>query len=129
MSDSPISLFGARGCQSRDPTRVATGTTTRIRMTPNAGLLHAGPVGDGKRFTRQDGVEQCWRVMQPLLDEPSTMHEHAMRSWAPVVGRQLVAGRGRPHEPLVDVMLQRPPSRGRRISRRMFRPCPCCVGR
>jgi glucose-6-phosphate 1-dehydrogenase len=31
-------------------------------------LLYAALVGDSKRFTRQDGIEECWRVMQPLLD-------------------------------------------------------------
>ena len=33
-------------------------------------LLHAALVGDSTRFTRQDGVEETWRVMQPLLDAP-----------------------------------------------------------
>ena len=38
--------------------------------TPYEVLLHAAMVGDMLRFTRQDGVEQTWRVMQPLLDNP-----------------------------------------------------------
>ena len=38
--------------------------------TPYEVLLHAAMVGDSARFTRQDGVEETWRVMQPLLDEP-----------------------------------------------------------
>jgi glucose-6-phosphate 1-dehydrogenase len=25
-------------------------------------------VGDSTRFTRQDGVEETWRIMQPLID-------------------------------------------------------------
>ena len=31
-------------------------------------LLHAAMQGDSLRFTRQDAVEDTWRVMQPLLD-------------------------------------------------------------
>ena len=42
--------------------------------TPYEVLLHAAMVGDSKRFTRQDAVEQAWRVMQPLLDSPPPVH-------------------------------------------------------
>ena len=38
--------------------------------TPYEVLLHAALVGQSTRFTRQDGVEQTWRIMQPLLDAP-----------------------------------------------------------
>ena len=38
--------------------------------TPYEVLLHAAMLGDSTRFTRQDGVEETWRVMQPLLDSP-----------------------------------------------------------
>ena len=37
--------------------------------TPYEVLLHAAMLGDSTRFTRQDNVEQTWRIMQPLLDE------------------------------------------------------------
>src|SRR6185437_1814677 len=40
-------------------------------------LLHAAMIGDSKRFTRQDGVEEAWRVMQPLLDAPPPVHSYA----------------------------------------------------
>ena len=40
--------------------------------TPYEVLLHAAMVGDMLRFTRQDAVEETWRVMQPLLDNPRT---------------------------------------------------------
>ena len=39
--------------------------------TPYEVLLHAALVGDSLRFTRQDGIEETWRVMQPLLDAPA----------------------------------------------------------
>ena len=35
--------------------------------TPYEVLLHAAMIGDSTRFTRQDGVEEAWRIMQPLL--------------------------------------------------------------
>ena len=36
--------------------------------TPYEVLLHAAMSGDSARFTRQDSVEETWRIMQPLLD-------------------------------------------------------------
>ena len=38
--------------------------------TPYEVLLHAAMVGDSTRFTRQDGVEETWRIMEPLLEAP-----------------------------------------------------------
>ena len=35
------------------------------------------------RFTRQDGVEEAWRVLQPLLDAPPPVHPYAPGSWGP----------------------------------------------
>ena len=36
--------------------------------TPYEVLLHAAMLGQSVRFMRQDGVEETWRIMQPLLD-------------------------------------------------------------
>jgi glucose-6-phosphate 1-dehydrogenase len=69
--------------------------------TPYEVLLRAALVGDAKRFTRQDSVEQCWRVMQPLLDNPPPVHEYAKGSWGPDAADQVLAGYGRWHEPWV----------------------------
>ena len=64
-------------------------------------LLHAAMVGDSKRFTRQDSVEQTWRVMQPLLDSPPPVHAYAKGSWGPAAADDLVAGHGAWHGPWV----------------------------
>jgi glucose-6-phosphate 1-dehydrogenase len=69
--------------------------------TPYEVLLHAGLIGDSKRFTRQDGVEQCWRVMQPLLDHPPPVHLYAKGSWGPEAAKQVLAGYRSWHEPWV----------------------------
>src|SRR6188472_224509 len=44
--------------------------------TPYEVLLHAALVGQSTRFTRQDGVEETWRIMQPLLDAPPPVHPY-----------------------------------------------------
>jgi glucose-6-phosphate 1-dehydrogenase len=67
--------------------------------TPYEVLLHAAIVGESTRFTRQDGVEETWRIMQPLLDAPPPVHAYAPGSWGPKEGDALVAGHGRWHGP------------------------------
>jgi glucose-6-phosphate 1-dehydrogenase len=62
-------------------------------------LLHAAMRGDSTRFTRQDGVEEMWRVMQPLLDAPPPVHSYKPGSWGPDAADELVAGFGKWHEP------------------------------
>jgi glucose-6-phosphate 1-dehydrogenase len=62
-------------------------------------LLYAAMQGDSSRFTRQDGVEEAWRVMEPLLTAPPPVHPYAPGSWGPSAADRLVAGHGRWHEP------------------------------
>ena len=67
--------------------------------TPYEVLLHAAMTGKSTRFTRQDGVEETWRVMQPLLDNPPPVHGYAKGSWGPSAAGDLVAGHGGWHGP------------------------------
>ena len=67
--------------------------------TPYEVLLHAAMVGDSTRFTRQDGVEEAWRILQPLLDNPPPVHPYAKGSWGPEEADKLVAGYGGWHGP------------------------------
>lgn len=69
--------------------------------TPYEVLLHAALIGDSKRFTRQDGVQECWRVMAPLLEHPPPVHPYAKGSWGPEAAQRVLAGYGRWHEPWV----------------------------
>jgi glucose-6-phosphate 1-dehydrogenase len=69
--------------------------------TPYEVLLLAAMHGDATRFTRQDGVEDAWKVMQPLLDAPPPVHPYAKGSWGPDEADRLIAGHGRWREPWV----------------------------
>jgi glucose-6-phosphate 1-dehydrogenase len=69
--------------------------------TPYEVLLHAAMVGKSTRFTRQDGVEETWRIMQPLLDSPPPVETYAQGSWGPAAANDLVAGHGSWHGPWV----------------------------
>jgi glucose-6-phosphate 1-dehydrogenase len=62
--------------------------------TPYEVLLRAAMVGDSTRFTRQDGVEEQWRIMQPLLEARPAVQPYAAGSWGPEAADKLVAGHG-----------------------------------
>jgi glucose-6-phosphate 1-dehydrogenase len=58
--------------------------------TPYEVLLGDAMNGDSSRFTRQDSVEEAWRVMQPLLDHPPPPHIYTQGSWGPEAANDLV---------------------------------------
>jgi glucose-6-phosphate 1-dehydrogenase len=62
--------------------------------TPYEVLLHAALLGDSTHFTRQDSVEESWRVIEPLLDAPPPVHPYARGSWGPKEADRLTAGFG-----------------------------------
>jgi glucose-6-phosphate 1-dehydrogenase len=69
--------------------------------TPYEVLLHAALEGHSTRFTRQDAVEETWRVFQPLLDSPPPVHPYAPGSWGPEAADELLEGHGRWHGPWI----------------------------
>ena len=62
--------------------------------TPYEVLLHAALIGNSTRFTRQDSIEETWRVVQPLLDSPPPVHPYEKGSWGPAGAGGLVADHG-----------------------------------
>ena len=70
--------------------------------TPYEVLLLDAMRGDSARFTRQDGVEETWRIFQPLLDDHSPVHPYAPGSWGPKEADKAVSGFGRWHGPWVE---------------------------
>ena len=43
-------------------------------------------------FTRQDAIEETWRVVQPLLDDPGPVHKYDPGTWGPDQALDLVKG-------------------------------------
>jgi glucose-6-phosphate 1-dehydrogenase len=70
--------------------------------TPYEVLLHAAMQGNSAPFTRQDSVEETWRIMAPLLDNPPPVHRYAPGTWGPQAGDALLSGVGRWHGPWVE---------------------------
>ena len=49
-------------------------------------------VGDARLFARQDTVEESWRVVQPLLDDPPPVVPYFRESWGPAEAFSVVPG-------------------------------------
>ncbi|WP_182346357.1 glucose-6-phosphate dehydrogenase [Tomitella gaofuii] len=61
-------------------------------LEPYERLLHAALTGDHRLFSRQDSVEETWRVLEPLIDSPPPVIEYAPGSWGPAEADGLVSG-------------------------------------
>jgi len=68
-------------------------------LEPYERLLSDAIAGDDHLFTRQDGVEETWRIVQPLLDQPPPVHSYPRGSWGPEEADELVRGFTSWHDP------------------------------
>jgi glucose-6-phosphate 1-dehydrogenase len=66
---------------------------------PYERLLSDALHGDPTLFTREDAIEETWRIVQPLLDVPPPLETYRQGSWGPRSADRLVAGVSRWHEP------------------------------
>jgi glucose-6-phosphate 1-dehydrogenase len=66
---------------------------------PYERLLSDALRGDASLFTREDAVEETWRIVQPLLDAPPPVETYAQGSWGPHSADRLPAGVSRWHQP------------------------------
>jgi len=62
-------------------------------------LLGAALDGDPMLFARQDEVESAWRVVDPILERPSPVHEYEQGTWGPPAAHGLLAPFGGWHQP------------------------------
>jgi glucose-6-phosphate 1-dehydrogenase len=59
---------------------------------PYERLLGDALAGRNQLFTREDAVEETWRIVQPLLDEPGPVHPYEPGSWGPQEADKLTRG-------------------------------------
>ena len=66
---------------------------------PYEELLYAALQGDQSHFAREDSVEETWRILTPLLDQPDPPDPYEPGSWGPTSADRLLTGYGRWHQP------------------------------
>jgi len=66
---------------------------------PYERLLGDAIAGRTQLFTREDTVEETWRIVQPLLDEPGPVHPYEPGTWGPKQANDLCRGICQWYEP------------------------------
>jgi glucose-6-phosphate 1-dehydrogenase len=59
---------------------------------PYERLLGDALAGRYALFTRQDTVEETWRIVEPLLDDPGPVHPYEPGTWGPEEANELTRG-------------------------------------
>ncbi len=59
---------------------------------PYERLLGDALAGHRQLFTREDSVEETWRIVQPLLDEPGPVYPYEPGTWGPEEAEKLMRG-------------------------------------
>ncbi len=72
---------------------------TGDELTPYERLLGDAMRGDPTLFTREDGVEAAWRVVDPILGDLTPVHEYEPGTWGPAESDALVRELGAWHRP------------------------------
>ena len=63
-------------------------------QTPYERLLGDAIAGEGLLFSREDGVEAAWKVVDPIIGDHDVAHPYAKGSWGPAEADRLVADSG-----------------------------------
>ncbi|PRZ41782.1 glucose-6-phosphate 1-dehydrogenase [Antricoccus suffuscus] len=71
-------------------------------LTPYERLFRGALTGDHSLFARQDSVEETWRIVQPLLDNPPPVHSYKPGSWGPTEADALIRGHQSWHKPWLE---------------------------
>jgi glucose-6-phosphate 1-dehydrogenase len=59
---------------------------------PYERLFHDALCGDRSLFTREDAVEETWRILQPLIEHPPATLKYPKGSWGPPDANELLRG-------------------------------------
>jgi glucose-6-phosphate 1-dehydrogenase len=58
--------------------------------------------GDPMLFAREDGVEEAWRIVDPILPMKTPLHAYSPGGWGPTEADRMVAAFGGWHSPARD---------------------------
>ena len=69
-------------------------------MSPYERLLGDAIRGDASLFGRYDSVEEAWRIVDPILREPSPISLYEPGTWGPAESDRVIADGGHWHNPV-----------------------------
>ncbi len=68
-------------------------------VPPYARLLHAAMEGDPSLFSREDTIEGQWRIVEPILENPSPLFDYEPGTWGPAEADRLLPECHKWHNP------------------------------
>lgn len=106
-----LAIDGVQQEAGEDPGRDHGDASGAARILLRAGARRAGRAyerllsdaleGRQALFARQDGVEECWRIVEPALRPTQPVRGYASGSWGPDAADQLIKPVGTWHTPQV----------------------------
>jgi len=69
------------------------------QMLPYQRILGDALRGETMVFAREKGIEEMWRIVDPILDDATPVHEYEPGTWGPAQAAALTAGFGGWHNP------------------------------
>ncbi|GJL60591.1 MAG: glucose-6-phosphate 1-dehydrogenase [Nitrospirales bacterium] len=103
----PDRVVIALGAQVKQPGEQMTGEDIELYMCRQKGdeqgayerLMSDAMEGDTSLFAREDGVEEAWRIVDPIVKMPTPIFEYAPGTWGPNEAQAAVANIGGWHNP------------------------------
>jgi glucose-6-phosphate 1-dehydrogenase len=98
----------AMGVRCRQDGQGFEGESTELSLIRHAGedtrgaygrLLSAALKGDGTLFTREDAVDEAWRIVDGLLRAETAVYEYDSGTWGPRAADRLASDVGGWHVP------------------------------
>jgi glucose-6-phosphate 1-dehydrogenase len=84
------------------PVELVAHRNLHTEMAPYERLLGDAIDGDSALFTRDDCVEEAWRVIDPILGDKVPVHKYKPGSWGPKEADALIADAGGWNDPQLE---------------------------
>ena len=87
----PDKVAIALGCRAKEPGESFSGAPVELYLCEQAGdemsayerLIGDALAGEALLFAREDGVEEAWRVVDPVLTDHGAAHPYERKTWGP----------------------------------------------
>jgi glucose-6-phosphate 1-dehydrogenase len=85
-----------------EPAELIARHHTASDKSPYERLLGDALRGDTSLFTQDDCVEAAWRVIDPVLQDPTPVLEYAPGTWGPAASDRVIEGGAAWHDPISE---------------------------